>query len=91
MAHSDDLHLIQTDPDDKVFSNVGMLRFTTIAKSRDENRALLASLFDHLGKWFGENQDSLALSPQLDGESYQIVTETLSEATEDTFPEEWAR
>lgn len=79
--------------DQEVYVNHGSLLVIFQTKDRAENAALLDSLFEHMGDWFRENADKLAAPPMIDGDTFQIVTETPGDVpvpgVGDTFPEEW--
>lgn len=75
---------------EKAFVNHGSLRIIIIAKSREENRALMASLFAAMSEWFAANAHSLAEAPVLDGDTFEIVTESIQSTIPDTVPEEWS-
>lgn len=100
---NDDIPL-DHDPDEKqVYLNIGTMRLVFVVDSREQNRELLSSLFEHMGKWFTENVEHLADAPELEGSSWrlheEVIERTQDTPTElpeigeigDTFPEEWSQ
>lgn len=85
----------------QVYLNQGLLKVVFVVEGKEQNRELLNSLFDHMGKWFDEHGDHIAMVPEMDGSSWRIHddiidtgpsdTEGLPDVTEipDFLPREW--
>lgn len=101
-SHREDDVFYEKDKEgQQVFLNSGTLKLIFVVDSREHNRVLLASLFEHMSKWFEENAQYLADSPEMDGSSYRLHEEIIDRSTDtsmelpeieelgDTFPEDW--
>lgn len=99
MEHKDDdIEYQKSRPDQLVYLNMGTLKLVFVVDDRQQNRDLLSSLFEHMGKWFEENAEHLADAPEMDGSSWRLHEEIiekptleLPEITEipDFLPPEW--